>query len=162
MSDQTAYENDARNAIHAGTAIPVPQPRTSPEKGADKRDPLTVPAEYTRDVDMERHTREQVHGSETDVQQETKTDDKLNGRYDNRVMTLVNGAIKAREARENERANLRNRNRLLILMVVLIMELVVPTLYGWHLLPYFFLKYEVLAITLPDALLTVYAFWRKY
>ena len=121
-----------------------------------------VPADYVRKVDTSRHTTEHVVGNETHFSTETQTDDAAKGEFDNRLMTMVNGAVESREKAENLRANRRNRNRILILIVVLIMELVVPTLYGWHILPAIFLKYEVLAITLPDALLTVYAYVRKY
>jgi hypothetical protein len=113
-------------------------------------------------VDTSRHTKEHVVGNETHFDTETQTDQTAKGEFDNRLMTLVNGAVESREKAENVRANRRNRNRILILLVVLFMELIVPTLYGWHVLPAIFLKYEVLAITLPDALLTVYAYIRKY
>jgi hypothetical protein len=82
--------------------------------------------------------------------------------FDSRIRAVVEAEDKERQAIEDERAIRRNRNRLLILIAVLIMELVVPTLYGMHLLPLLFVKYEVLAITLPDALLTVYAYVRRY
>jgi len=121
-----------------------------------------VPADYVRHVDTERHVNEHVHGKTTTFSQDSKTDDASSGVFDNRLMQIVDGRIEARQAAEDIRANRRNRNRILILVVVLIMELAVPTLYGMHLLPAFFLKYEVLAITAPDALLTVYAYIKKY
>jgi hypothetical protein len=131
---------------------------SAPETEVGKR----VPADYVRKVDTSRHTTEHVVGNETHFKTETQTDDAAKGEFDNRLMTMVNGAVENREKAENVRANRRNRNRLLILAAVLIMEMVVPTLYGVHLLPKIFLTYEVLAITLPDALLTVYAYVRKY
>ncbi len=121
-----------------------------------------VPAKYDRTFDTSRHSVEHVNGNQTDFTTETKSDDAAAGEFDNRVMELLDGELKARQVAEDKRANHRNRNRLLILLTVLILELVVPTLYGWHMLPSFFLKYEVLAITAPDALLTVYAYVRKY
>lgn len=146
----------------------VPAQRTSQETANAAHDlnpgtaPLTVPADYVRNVDTEHHLTEHVEGSKTTFSQDTKTDDQSHGAIDNRLMTIVDGRIEERQAAENLRANRRNRNRILILVVVLLMELIVPTLYGWGVLPVFFLKYEVLAITLPDALLTVYAYIRKY
>ena len=138
----------------------VPAARKSQESGPQVgRD---VPAKYVRTVDVSRHATEQVTGNKTRVRSETHTNDSLNGEFDNRVMQLLDGELTARKQAEDQRANARNRNRILILVVVLIMELAVPTLYGMHLLPSFFLKYEVLAITAPDALLTVYAYIRKY
>lgn len=122
----------------------------------------SVPADYRREVDVTRHTEEHVHGNRTQFTQHTTTESDVAGDFDNRLMELVNGAVEAREERENMRANARNRNRLLIMLAVLAMELIVPTLYGWHVLPTLFVKYEVLAITLPDLLLTVYAYLRKY
>jgi hypothetical protein len=124
--------------------------------------PAGVPADYTRTVNVERHLNEHVHGNRTTFDQTSQTDDTSNGTFDNRVMEIVNGALQDRKKAEDKRANERNRNRILILVVVLVMEMAVPTLYGMHLLPSIFLKYEVLAITAPDALLTVYAYVRKY
>jgi len=155
-------------SVIEGTAIPAPgSPESNNFKVKSTAPPAPVvgkdvPADYVRNVDMSRHTSEHVVGNSTSVRQETKTDDNLAGKFDNRVMELANGAIENRQKAEDQRANRRNRNRILILIVVLIMELIVPTLYGWGLLPAFFLKYEVLAITAPDALLTVYAYVRKY
>lgn len=131
---------------------------TAPLKSVSAR----VPADYVRKVDESHHTTEHVVGNETEFSTESQTDSTAKGEFDNRLMTMVNGAVETREKAENVRANRRNRNRILILVFVLLMELVVPTLYGWGLLPILFVKYEVLAITLPDALLTVYAYVRKY
>jgi hypothetical protein len=125
-----------------------------------------TPTRYTSTVDVTQHTTEKHNGHRVDFNSTTDTDRVLSGEYDDRFRKIANGAVvevlKDREAAENLRANRRNRNRILILIVVLIMELTVPTLYGMHLLPALFLKYEVLAITAPDALLTVYAYVRKY
>jgi hypothetical protein len=128
----------------------------------DPSNPLDVPADYVRTLNTEHHLTEHVHGNRTAFDQTSETDDASNGTFDNRVMTIVDGALTTRKQAEDKRANERNRNRILILVVVLIMELLVPTLYGMHLLPALFLKYEVLAITAPDALLTVYAYVKKY
>jgi hypothetical protein len=121
-----------------------------------------VPADYQRTVDVKRHTSEHVHGNKTAFEMESHTDDESGGVIDNRLMTVIDGRIEARQKAEDLRANARNRNRIYILVVVLIMELAVPTLYGMHMLPALFLKYEVLAITAPDALLTVWAYIHKY
>lgn len=121
-----------------------------------------VPADYQRTVDVSRHTTEHVHGNKTTFDTESHTDDTSGGVIDNRLMTVIDGRIEARQAAEDKRANARNRNRLYILAVVLIMELFVPTLAGMHLLPPIVIKYEVLAITAPDALLTVWAYAHKY
>jgi hypothetical protein len=145
----------------------VPAPRVALDNEirpvtTDTVTPGNVPADYVRKLDREEHTQEHVHGNRTTFDTDTKTDDSAHGQFDNRVLTLVKGALESRQAVEDVRANHRNRNRIYILLTVLVMELIVPTLYGMHLLPKFFLTYEVLAITLPDALLTVYAYLRKY
>jgi hypothetical protein len=121
-----------------------------------------VPANYQRSIDTEQHTNLHVHGATTTFDTERKTDDSAGGVYDNRVMEMIDGALTKRKVDEDKRANARNRNRLWILAVVLLMEMFVPTLAGMHLLPMIVVKYEVLAITAPDAFLTLYAFWRKY
>jgi hypothetical protein len=119
-------------------------------------------ASYTEDTTLTRDTHQKVTGHNTHVDEKSTSQVMLTGDFDNRVLELVNGAIKNRQAVEDERAIHRNRNRILILLVVLAMELIVPTLYGWHILPAIFVKYEVLAITAPDALLTVYAYVKRY
>lgn len=144
------------------TDNPVPVQTTAPDVETDLHAPLEVPADYVRNVHTDRTLNEHVYGNKTTFAQDTKTDDKSDGVVDNRLMTIIDGRIEKRQEAEDVRANRRNRNRILILVVVLLMELIVPTLYGWHMLPAFFLKYEVLAITAPDALLTVYAYIRKY
>jgi hypothetical protein len=125
-------------------------------------DVKSVPADYQRSIDTEQHTNLHVHGATTTFDTERKTDDSAGGVYDNRVMEMIDGALTRRKVDEDKRANARNRNRLWILGVVLLMEMFVPTLAGMHLLPLIVVKYEVLAITAPDAFLTLYAFWRKY
>jgi hypothetical protein len=126
-----------------------------------KEDNLTDPV-YTRHTvtDTDRHVDETQNGHKvTKRTSETERTEQLE-KFDSRVKGLIEQSEAERKAAEDIRANRRNRNRILILVTVLIMELVVPTLYTWHLIPALFIKYEVLAITLPDALLTVYA-WRK-
>jgi hypothetical protein len=90
----------------------------------------------------------------------------LSQRFTSMLTTYVPDAIsqaeKVRQATEDERAIKRNRNRMLILVVVLAMELVVPTLAGIHVLPMIMVKYEVLCITAPDIALTMYAYFKRY
>lgn len=125
-----------------------------------------VPADYQRTVDVSRHTTEHVHGSKTTFDTETKTDDSAGGVIDNRLLSVIDGEIVARanesKAEEDARANKRNMNRIYLMLSVLVMELFLPTLAGMGLLPLIFIKYEVLLITAPDALLTIWAFHRKY
>lgn len=78
------------------------------------------------------------------------------------VPAAISQAEKVRQATEDERAVKRNRNRMLILVVVLVMELIVPTLASAHLLPMIMVKYEVLCITAPDIALTMYAYFKRY
>jgi hypothetical protein len=117
---------------------------------------------YTVTTDVSRKSVENVTGDKTHVNETTKTTRELTGDFDNRVIELIDGELKERKAEEDKRADARNRNRILSLIVVLAFELLVPMLYGYGILPSFFMKYEVLAITAPDALLTMYAYFRKY
>jgi hypothetical protein len=162
-----------QNSTTPGTAIPplrISQPVTALTpadydqhvKDWHAPDASPVPADYQRTVDVSRHTTEHVHGNRTAFDTETHTDDSAGGTIDNRLLEVIDGRIQRRQEAEDKRANARNRNRLYILVFVLVMEMFLPTLAGMHLLPPIVIKYEVLAITAPDALLTVYAFWRKY
>lgn len=102
-------------------------------------------------------TGHHIHVNDTQDTRITTDED-----FDSRVRAIIDAKDRDRQVIEDERAIKRNRNRMLILLVVLAMELIVPTLYGWHLLPALVVKYEVLAITAPDILLTIYAYMRRY
>ena len=128
-------------------------------------DTTTTPrltTERTITTDATHHRVETQHGHKVHVSDVKDTHTVTDEDFDARVRAIVKAAEDERQEIEDERAVKRNRNRILILVAVLIMELIVPTLYGAHLLPALFVKYEVLAITLPDALLTVYAYVKRY
>lgn len=82
--------------------------------------------------------------------------------YSSHVTEEVTRVLAERQAAEDVRANRRNRNNLLKLLVVLAMELVLPTLISLHVVPIWMVTYEVLVITAPDIALTVYAYFRRY
>lgn len=92
----------------------------------------------------------------------SELDASANGVLDTHVIDLINNALHEREARENARANLRNRNRMFALFAVLLVEMIMPVVFSSHLLPASWAQYEVLIITMPDALITAYAWLRKY
>jgi hypothetical protein len=120
------------------------------------------PADYRRNVDMTRHTEEEVHGGRTQFSQETKTDDKSSGDFDNRVVQLVNGQIKAREARENSRANHRNVNRELMLIMTILIGFVLVFLTSHAILPKAFTPYSFVITVMMDLVLTTYALIKRY
>lgn len=66
-----------------------------------------------------------------------------------------------REARETDRANRRNRNRSLTLLVALAMGFLVPSVL-LPLLPAGFASYSFVVIIIPDALITLYAYVKRY
>jgi hypothetical protein len=115
-----------------------------------------------RDVTVKSH--ENISGHH-----ETFTSDRdvtMSGEFDNRVMELLNGVLQEREARENDRANHRNLNRMLTLFGALAIGLIVtyvlttpglmPASMKW-LAPYTF----VITILL-DSGLALYGYIRKY
>lgn len=71
----------------------------------------------------------------------------------------ANKAINERQRTEDIRANRRNRNRFLTLLVALIMGFVTPTLCVFLGIA---IAYSFVVILLPDALITLYALIRKY
>jgi hypothetical protein len=131
----------------------------------NENDPKSTPAEYSRTVDLSRHTTQHVVGNVTTVDQETQTDDKLTGEFDNRVMELFNGAIQEREARENVRANKRNFNRMLTMVGALVIGLVVTyVLTSGALGPAtkVLAPYAFVITILMDAGITAYAWIKHY
>lgn len=84
-----------------------------------------IKTSYTETRDSSRHTVKTVDGHDVHVDQKTTTDDRISGDFDDRVMALIDGAIKDREDRENERANKRNINRLFTLIGALVIGLMV-------------------------------------
>jgi hypothetical protein len=120
------------------------------------------PADYRRNVEMSRHTEEEVHGGRTQFSQETKTDDTSSGDFDNRVVELVDGQIQAREARENKRANHRNFNRELMLVMTILIGFVIVYASAHGILPKSFTPYSFVITVMMDLVLTTYALVRRY
>lgn len=121
-----------------------------------------VPADYTRNVNVTRQTSEHVHGKQTTVHSETKTDDVTNGVFDNRVMELFNGAIQEREARENKRANHRNFNRLMTLFGAVVIGLIVTYMSVHGVIPAWLAPYTFVITVLLDSTFSLYALIRHY
>lgn len=67
-----------------------------------------------------------------------------------------------RQATEDTRANRRNRNRFLTLLVAVIMTFVVPYVVANIIQQPAILKYATGIAIFPDALITAYAYWKKY
>jgi hypothetical protein len=83
------------------------------------------PTDYDQVQTLTRTVKESHHGHKVDFQVDSKADDVLSGSFDDRVKSIVNGAIQEREERENFRANKRNFNRMLTLFGALAIGLVV-------------------------------------
>ena len=124
------------------------------------------PTDYDQVQTLNRKVTESHHGHKVDFTVDTQVDDTLSGSFDDRVKSIVNGAIKEREDRENTRANKRNLNRMLTLFGALVIGLVVTFVLttpgmipaGWKFLaPYTF----VITIIL-DSGLALYGYIRKY
>lgn len=69
---------------------------------------------------------------------------------------------KQRQAKEDARAVKRNRNRINILLVALMMTFLVPFIVANVLHADSLLKYSTLIAIVPDFALTIYAYFRKY
>lgn len=69
---------------------------------------------------------------------------------------------KARQEKEDCRANHRNRNRVFILVVALMMTFLVPFIVANVLHDVSLLKYSTVIAIVPDFFLTVYAYLRRY
>jgi hypothetical protein len=125
-----------------------------------------TPTDVTVTRDNDSHETTHLDGERVNYDSKEDTKTRVSGSWpeaaDEHVRTLIDSAEEERQKIEDERAIKRNRNRMLILAVVLLMELIVPTLYGWGMLPAICIKYEVLAITAPDIALTLYAYLRRY
>jgi len=122
-----------------------------------------MPPPAVNDVSLASFALTQVTRITEDAKHEFGTQvTRLQQYYESRVTQAVQDAQEARQRTEDTRAVRRNRNRILSLLVVLAMELIIPTLAvrGW--LPSFVVRYEVLAITAPDLALTAYAWLRRY
>lgn len=125
--------------------------------------------DYDKNTTIERHTEEKVRGKRSFVEQDTKTDEKLSGQFNNQLMELVDGEIQKRDQerqqKEDFRANKRNFNRMLTLIGALIIGLFVTYMLssgvlghlGTELAPYSF----VITI-LMDTGLALYGYVKKY
>lgn len=124
------------------------------------------PAEYDQVSHITRTVTEHHNGHQVDFQVDQTGDVELSGTFDDRVKSIVNGAIKEREDRENLRANKRNLNRMLTLFCALIIGLVVTfflTTPGMVPASWKFLEPYNFVITLVlDSGLALYGFIRKY
>jgi hypothetical protein len=127
-----------------------------------QQSPLQVPADYVHTVDQTRHTSEHVVGNTTYVDRDVKTDDDLKGKFDNRVLRLVDGAITDREQRENKRANHRNFNRLLTLFGAVIIGLVVTWMATKGIIPAAVAPYTFVITVLLDSCFSLYALIKHY
>lgn len=78
-------------------------------------------SDYDKSTTITTSSSEKVRGHNTTFKSETDTDVKMEGRFDNHVLELVNGVVQERERRENERANHRNLNRMLTLVGALVL-----------------------------------------
>jgi hypothetical protein len=122
-----------------------------------------MPPPVVNDVSLASFALTQVTRITEDAKHEFGTQvTRLQQYYESRVTQAVQDAQAARQKLEDTRAVRRNRNRILTMLVVLAMELIIPTLAGWGLLPPLIIHYEVLAITAPDLALTAYAFHKRY
>lgn len=139
----------------------VPVQRNAP--AAENTDVLKgVPADYTRKVDTERHLTEHVHGKRTAFSQETQTDDKSKGVFDNRVMEVLDGALTQRKAAEDKRANHRNFNRLMTLLGAVIIGLVLTWAATKGYIPKSVAPYTFVITVLLDSAFSFYALLRHY
>lgn len=121
-----------------------------------------VPADYVRKVNQKRSTTEHVSGGETTVDVHTDTDDDLSGKFDNRVMELFNGAIREREARENNRANHRNFNRLATLIGAVVIGVLVVLATQVGIIPSALAPYSFAITVAMDSAFTAYALIKHY
>lgn len=144
-------------------------------------------ADYTTNVDMTRHSTEHHVGHDVNFNVDEKTDTDVSGRFDDRVNTLIGDKVESlvdakiaavmeeREARENERANRRNRNRLFTLAGAILIGIVVTYFFqndGLPLLGIFHVMPKALAVTLYgysfvvtvtlDAAFVAYSLWKHY
>jgi hypothetical protein len=127
-----------------------------PEDG----DPITRTS-YTETRDQTTHEIKTVNGHDVHVDVQTDTDDRFTGEFDNRVIRLIKRADSERQQIEDVRANRRNRNRFLTLLVALIMGFLTP--FGLKTMGLaWMLPYAFAIILVPDAMITAYAYIRHY
>ena len=75
---------------------------------------------------------------------------------------IVKEADQTRQAFEDIRANRRNRNRSLTLVVAVMMTFFVPWFVSTVVQDPQILRYSTGIAIIPDSLITFYAYWRKY
>lgn len=127
-----------------------------PEDG----DPVTRTS-YTQTRDQTRHEITTVNGHDVHVDVQTDTDDRLTGEFDDRVMRLIQNADDERQKIEDVRANRRNRNRFLTLLVALVMGFLTPL--GLKVMGLaWLLPYAFAIILVPDAMITAWAYIKRY
>jgi hypothetical protein len=127
-----------------------------PEDG----DPITR-TNYTQTRDQTTHKITTVNGHDVHVDVQTDTDDRLTGEFDDRVMRLINRADRERQEIEDVRANRRNKNRFITLIVALIMGFLTPI--GLHAMGLaWLLPYAFAIILVPDAMITAWAYIKRY
>lgn len=132
-----------------------------------KEHPIGTPTQtsYTRTTDTAESSTEVVHGHHVDVTDKRNVTTNLSGEFDDRVMQLINGAIKEREARENERANHRNFNRMMTLFGALIIGLIVTWLLNQNVLGHdgkLLAPYSFVITILMDSGLALYGYIKHY
>jgi hypothetical protein len=149
-----------RNTVSPDTAPVVANP-------ADKDD--VTRTNLVNTFDQTEHDVTTVKGHRVDIDRQTETGNRTTGQYDDRfndqVMTLIESFDRDRQAKEDARANHRNFNRMLVLLVALVAGFVVVwTLnsglmgsLGPVLAPYAF----VITVLL-DSGLALYSYIRKY
>jgi hypothetical protein len=133
-----------------------PAPTERPEDG----DPITRTS-YTQTRDQTKHEIKTVNGHDVHVDVQTDTDDRLTGEFDDRVMRLIQRADSERQEIEDVRANRRNRNRFLTLVVALVMGFLTPIGLKWMGLAWL-LPYAFAIILVPDAMITAWAYIKRY
>lgn len=74
----------------------------------------------------------------------------------------IAASVKRTLQSENKRADRRNRNRTYTLLVALFMTFAVPFIVANVLHAPAVLKYATGIAIVPDAIITLYAYWRKY
>lgn len=74
----------------------------------------------------------------------------------------IQSSVKRSKLSEDQRADRRNRNRTMTLLVALFMTFAVPYLVANVIHAPSVLKYATGIAIVPDAMITLYAYWRKY
>lgn len=127
---------------------------------SENTDPVTRTS-YTQTRDQTTHEVKTVNGHDVQVDVQADTNDRLTGEFDDRVMRLIKRAETERQQIEDLRANRRNRNRFLTLIVALVMGFLTPIgLNAMGLV--WLLPYAFAIILVPDALITAWAYVKRY